>query len=94
MERICKRTIAFFLLLMLGMLVAVLSVFTVASGTTLAQTADQQRSYRLEVTQTRGTIYDCKMRSFTGQQTEYAAAIVPTIEDAAALSRILTQQEI
>ena len=29
MERICKRTIAFFLLLMLGMLVAVLSVFTV-----------------------------------------------------------------
>ena len=46
MERICKRTIAFFLLLMLGMLVAVLSVFTVASGTTLAQTADQQRSYR------------------------------------------------
>lgn len=93
MERICKRTIAFFLLLMLGMLVAVLSVFTVASGTTLAQTADQQRSYRLEVTQTRGTIYDCKMRSFTGQQTEYAAAIVPTIEDAAALSRILTQQE-
>ena len=93
MERICKRTIAFFLLLMLGMLVAVLSVFTVASGTTLAQTADQQRSYRLEVAQTRGTIYDCKMRSFTGQQTEYAAAIVPTIEDAAALSRILTQQE-
>ena len=67
MERICKRTIAFFLLLMLGMLVAVLSVFTVASGTTLAQTADQQRSYRLEVAQTRGTIYDCKMRSFTGQ---------------------------
>ena len=49
MERIGRRTIAFFLLLMLGMLVAVLSVFTVANGTTLAQTADQQRSYRLEV---------------------------------------------
>ena len=46
MERIGRRTIAFFLLLMLGMLVAVLSVFTVANGTPLAQTADQQRSYR------------------------------------------------
>ena len=93
MERIGRRTIAFFLLLMLGMLVAVLSVFTVANGTTLAQTADQQRSYRLEVAHTRGTIYDCKLRSFTGQQKEYAAAIVPTIEDAAALSNILSQKE-
>ena len=70
-----------------------LSVFTVANGTTLAQTADQQRSYRLEVAHTRGTIYDCKLRSFTGQQKEYAAAIVPTIEDAAALSNILSQKE-
>lgn len=93
MERIGRRTIAFFLLLMLGMLVAVLSVFTVANGTSLAQTADQQRSYRLEVAHTRGTIYDCKLRSFTGQQKEYAAAIVPTIEDAAALSNILSQKE-
>ena len=49
MERICKRTIAFFLLLMLGMLVAVLSVFTVAAGPPLPRPPTQQRSYRLEV---------------------------------------------
>lgn len=93
MERICKRTTIFFLFLMLGMLVAVLSVFTVASGTKLAQTADQQSSFRLEVARTRGSIYDCKLRIFTGQESEYAAAIAPTIEDAAALSNVLTPQE-
>lgn len=93
MERICKRTIIFFGCLMLGLLVAVLSVFTVASGTRLAQTADRQSSFRLDVAKTRGTIYDAKLRCLTGLKTEYAAAIAPTIEDAAALSNILTPKE-
>lgn len=93
MERIFKRTTAFFLVLMAGLLITVLSVFTVASGTKLAQTAERQSSYRLQVAQTRGAIYDCKLRSFTGEESEYAAAIVPTIEDAAALSKVLTQEE-
>ena len=93
MERICRRTTIFFLFLMLGMLVAVLSVFTIASGTGLAQTAEQQSSFRLEAARTRGAIYDCKLRGLTGQETEYAAAIVPTIEGAAALSKVLPQEK-
>lgn len=93
MERIHHRTIWFFAGLMLCLLVSVLSIFTLANGTTLAQTAAQQSSYKVSVTKTRGTIYDQKIRPLTGTQTEYRAAISPTIEATAALTHAFSQKE-
>jgi penicillin-binding protein 2 len=89
-----KRIVAFFGAFMLCMFISVLSVFSISNGTQLAQTADRQSSYQLSVAKTRGTIYDCNKNALTGREKEYVAAIVPSVEGAAALSKMLSEKEI
>lgn len=84
-----RRTIVFFGMLMLCMFLSILSLYSLSSGTQLAATAARQSSYKLVVANTRGTIYDCNKVALTGGGSEYAAAIVPSVEGAAALSKIL-----
>ncbi len=84
-----KRAAAFFAIFMLCMFLSILCVYNVSSGTQLAQTADKQSSYQLIVAKTRGTIYDCNLKALTGADDEYAAAIAPSVEGAASLSKIL-----
>lgn len=88
-----KRTAVFFGIFMLCMFLCILSVFTVSDGAQLAATADNQSSYKLVVAKTRGTIYDCNKNALTGADTEYAAAIAPSVEGAGALSKVLTEKE-
>lgn len=84
-----KRSVVFFGILTLGMFVTLLSVFNVSSGTLYAQTAEQQHTYKLVVSGTRGTVYDCNKNPLTGTGKKYAAAVAPSVEGAAALSKIL-----
>lgn len=84
-----KRAVSFFGILMLGMFLTIMMVYGVSSGTELAKTADQQSSYKLTVATARGTIYDCHLSALTGAGEEYVAAVVPGINTAAALSRVL-----
>lgn len=84
-----KRVVAFFGILMLCMFILILSVYNVSTGAQLAQTANRQSSYKLMVAGTRGTIYDCNKSPLTGGEEEYAAAVAPSVESAAALSKIL-----
>lgn len=89
-----KRTAIFFGGFMLCMFLSILSIFSISQGTHLAETADRQSSYELLVTKTRGTIYDCNKNALTGTQKEYVAAVVPSVEGAAALSKILPQKQV
>jgi penicillin-binding protein 2 len=84
-----KRVAVFFAILMLCMFLSILNIYSISDGTQLAQTADRQSSYKLVVADTRGTIYDCHKVALTGAETEYSAAIAPSVEGAAALSKIL-----
>ena len=67
----------------------ILRVYSIASGPQLAETAQQQSTYRLELAQTRGTFYDCAMRPLTGEEQSVVAAVAPVTEAAAALAEIL-----
>lgn len=88
-----RRTVAFFGILMGGMLAAVWMVYRISSGEELARTAQMQSSYQLTVAATRGTIYDCNRNPLTGAAKEYVAAVVPGVKSAAALNRALSPAE-
>lgn len=88
-----KRLIAFFALMMTCMFGCILSVYTVSQGEGLAQAAELQSSYKLTVTTTRGTIYDCSLNPLTGTEQETVAAIAPSVDTAAALNRILSADQ-
>ncbi len=84
-----KRTAIFFGIFMLSMFVSILSLYSVSSGAQLAQTAANQSSYKLVIGNTRGTIYDCNKVALTGAGSDIMAAIAPSVEGAAALSKVL-----
>ncbi len=87
-----KRTVVFFGILMLCMFLSILSLYSLSSGVQLAATADRQSSYQLVVANTRGTIYDCNKVALTGAGTETIAAVAPSVEGAAALSKVLPEK--
>lgn len=84
-----RRVAAFFAVFMLTMFLLLLNVYTISTGSGLAETANRQSSYRLSVAKTRGTIYDTNLQPLTGRETEYIAAIRPLPESAAALADVL-----
>lgn len=88
-----KRTVVFFAILMMCMFLSILSIFSVSSGARLAATANNQSSYKLVLAKTRGTIYDCHKVPFTRSGNEYVAAVSPSVEGAAALSKTLSEKE-
>ncbi len=87
-----KRTTVFFGIFMLCMFLSILSLYSLSNGTQLAQTAARQSSFKLVVANTRGTIYDCNKVPLTGGDTEVVAAVSPSVEGAAALSKVLPEK--
>ena len=68
-----------------------------SSGEMLAETARQQSVYTLTVEETRGTIYDSKMRPLTGTESRYLAAVVPSEENEQQIlsdSRFLAENDV
>lgn len=59
----------------------------------LAKTAVMQQTLTLTFTSGRGSIYDRNLQPLTGGKTSYLAAVVPGKETAAALSKVLTAQQ-
>lgn len=88
-----KRTAVFFAAMMMCMFLSILNIFSISSGSRLAATADNQSSYKLVLAKTRGTIYDCHKVPFTRSGSEYVAAVSPSVEGAAALSKTLSAKE-
>ena len=87
-----RRTAAFFAAFMLCLFLMLMNVYGLATGNSLAETADRQSTYQLTVAESRGAIYDCNMQPLTGAEKEYIAAVVPTMEAAAALTDLLPQE--
>ena len=84
-----RRVAGFFGMVMLGLLICILSVYTLSLGESLAETAQRQSSYRLTVNETRGTIYDCNLLALTGEQERWVAAVAPGVQTASDLSRAM-----
>lgn len=90
---LAKRTVAYFFGFMLILLLTILSVYSVSNGTQLAETADRQSTYWLTLAHSRGTIYDCNETPLVGEGKQYVAAVVPSVEDTAALNKALPKSE-
>ena len=90
MKQMARRGVYSFVGFLILTYLVILRVYSIASGPQLAETAQQQSTYRLELAQTRGTFYDCAMRPLTGEEQSVVAAVAPVTEAAAALAEILT----
>lgn len=88
-----RRTAGSFALFLLAMFWVLMKVYSVSSGEQLAAAAAAQGVYEVEITRTRGTIYDAALTPLVGTSERQLAAVVPSTEAAAALSRILPQEE-
>ena len=73
------------LLLLLG--AACVSLMRVSQGEEYVAAARAQSLYRLDIAQSRGTIYDCHLTPLVGGETEYVAAAAPTIQAIGALEK-------
>jgi penicillin-binding protein 2 len=83
-----KRTAVLFGFFTFLALFTVFAVFRLSVGDGLAEAAAKQQTYTLTVSASRGTIYDRNLDPMTGiGEKEYPAAIVPSGEVAAELSR-------
>ena len=76
--------------LMAVLAVLMFRVWDLGRGELLAQAAARQSSYRLEVTQTRGKIYDRNLTPMTGGEWSYLAAVVPSPQSLEALTPLVT----
>ncbi|CAB1249568.1 Cell division protein FtsI (Peptidoglycan synthetase) [Ruminococcaceae bacterium BL-4] len=90
-----KRVVSLFTILMIGLSICIIRLYglTIQNGT-LAQAASNQQKYTLQIRKERGMIYDRKLKPLTEGSTEYLAAVAPSTETAAALSKILPQSKI
>lgn len=88
-----KRLVILFSLMLLlsGGLMTRLLLLTAESGYVAA--AGSQKLYRLEVCRTRGTIYDCKLRSLAGGFAQYRACIAPSYSTLMHLRRVMTDEQ-
>lgn len=75
-----KRVYTFFALLMVLLAASCYSIVHVSTGSEYVDAAGRQSIYELDVAQSRGCIYDCKLEPLTGTQRRLLAAVAPTIE--------------
>lgn len=82
-----KKAYALFVILMLFLCAACLSIINVSSGADYVDAAGKQSVYKLDVAKARGTIYDCALTPLVGTKKERIAAVAPTIEAVGALEK-------
>ncbi|MEG2174291.1 MAG: penicillin-binding protein 2 [Oscillospiraceae bacterium] len=88
-----KRLIASFstLVLLLCILTARLALLSTAD--TLSQAATQQSTFTLDISSTRGRIYDFALRPLTGRNGAWRAAVLPCAQSSAVLLRAMPPEE-
>ena len=80
-----KRIVALFSVLILLFSAVIWRLSWLSRKEDFAQAANQQSTYTLEVSQSRGMIYDCQCQSLVNDSFHYMAAVLPNNESAAAL---------
>lgn len=88
-----KRLVALFALCITCLAVVMFRVYYVSAGTPLAEAAARQSSYRLDVGEKRGNIYDCRLEALVNQGEHYMAAVLPTPETLEVMARQSQAQE-
>ena len=80
-----KRIVALFSVLILLFSAVIWRLSWLNRKEDFAQAANQQSTYTLEVSQSRGMIYDCQGQSLVNDSFHYMAAVLPNNESAATL---------
>lgn len=93
MTRLHRRSVILFSILMLGTIGLMCRLYYLMMESDLQVAATKQSSYKLEVANLRGTIYDQNMVALTGVNKTAIAAISPTVESANYLSEVLPEEE-
>ena len=88
-----KRALVLFTLLLFILSGVVLQVYRL-SDAYLSQAADQQGSVTVKVANSRGTIYDARLRPLTNAGEEYRLSVTPSPEAIAALSGMLDEEQL
>ena len=70
-----------------------MSLYSLTQGDWLCHAATQQSSYKLQVAKLRGTIYDCRKKPLTNNESMNVATIIPSKETANSLSKQLNEKE-
>ncbi len=83
------RTVICFFLVSVCFLSCILRVAVIASGD-LSEAQATQSSYRIEIGNIRGTIYDCNRIPITNSETELVAAVIPSPYSVTALSKAVS----
>ena len=88
-----KRALVLFTLLLFILSGVVPQVYRL-SDAYLSQAADQQGSVTVKVANSRGTIYDARLRPLTNAGEEYRLSVTPSPEAIAALSGMLDEEQL
>ena len=88
-----SRAVLCFFIVLLLLLSCVLRVAVIATGD-YNQIQTQQMSYKINVSNLRGTIYDCNMVPLTNTTTQKVAVVLPTPRGITAISRVLEGDEL
>lgn len=82
-----KKAYALFFTLLVLMGAACFSIANISGSAEYVAAAEGQSIYQLNVAQTRGAIYDCKLRPLVSEKKQWVAAVAPTIEAIGALEK-------
>ncbi len=72
-----KRILALFITLLIVFNGLMARVYLIATGDTLAQAAQQQSAYTIELSESRGYIYDCNLVPLVNNSADYKAIVSP-----------------
>lgn len=75
MEIINKRMIVFFSIITVFAAALIFRLSVISSNERYAESALRQSRYTVTVSETRGTIYDCKLRPISGSKAVYKAVV-------------------
>lgn len=88
-----KRAVISFCLIIVFTFGMTFRVLYLTEGEQLAQAAQRQSTYRLDVAETRGTIYDCNQLPLTNSKKVWKAVVFPTPMALSGLSDVLGRLE-
>ncbi len=88
-----KRSVILFGILMLFFCAAFFSLDYISNKEKLNDAALSQQSYKLKITDVRGTIYDCRNIPFVNSQKKLIAAVIPCIESLTALTPAVQESQ-
>ena len=84
-----KRVVGILSVMVLIFSLIFFRVFSLSVQDTLAMAADNQSSYRMDVTTARGMFYDANMEPLVNTAVDHIAAVIPTPESITALTSLL-----